>query len=250
MKLHYCIVLLCFISNFAFAQESSDLCNKDRQSRLEVRLGGNERFIKDPIIPEYNSLTGFSPSVHLSLPFKISTSNYLQFKLIFGGSINNLNFNEVVNGSAVDNNISSRREIYSNTYVGVGLGKGFTLFEKENSFMRIPLSLNLIYIPTVEIISDGFIEVPLRNYEVDSTANYDDETNFSIVPEISAEYHFLSNGCTSFSIGLYYSRGINTVYEGEVRIRRADGEEFEQSYSKPFNSFGISFGYGIFRAKK
>jgi len=65
------------------------------------------------------------------------------------------------------------------------------------------------------------------------------------VPEVAVEYHFSLRGRTFMSFGVHYSRGVNNVYEGEVEVQKANGEILTQSYSRPFSSFGLSFGISL-----
>ncbi len=227
-------------------------CDLDRHSKLEIRLGSSERFISKPIADEYKTLYGFNGSLHLTLPFKIYDKNYFFTKLIFGGSTNNVLFMELDPGSsAIGVPIVSGGSIYANIYGGVGLGKHFIKVFKNNSFLRIPVSLNVIYFPFIEGSSDNeFLPLMGLDYQFDIEANYEDKYNFSIVPEVAAEYHFTLPNCTSWSIGAYYSRGINIAHEGSIAIQRANGEVVSQTFRKPYNTFGFSLGYSIYREKK
>jgi len=233
-------------------KEDLTKCEIQKQSRLEIRLGASDRFISSPVAQEFTTSYGFSPSIHLTLPLRFNNENYLFTKLIFGGSLNNVAFMDKSPGYQDRIPVLSTGEIYSNIYAGLGFGKHFIkVFKNNKSFLRIPLSLNVIYFPSVEEFGvDGFQPLMDLEYQFDIESNIGDKTNFSLVPEIAVEYHFVLNGCRSYSFGLYYSRGINIAHEGFVAIQRANGEEISQTYSKPFNSYGVSFSYGIFRAKK
>ncbi len=254
MKYFFLILLLftLFRLNFVSCQVSQNSgifeCNLKKQARIELRIGGNERFFNKDLIPETLPIIGFNPSIHLTLPIKFKSKYYLYSKFIFGRSINNIHFNEIgVTRSRIGINGT---DLYSNIYVGTGIGSHFIKHLKNNSFIRIPISLNVIYFPFVETFSEeGFSPVPFRDYFVDIENNLDDRTNFSLTPELSFEYHFSLMGCTSFSLGMYYSRSFNTTYEGEVAIQRANGEIIRESFNKPFSSFGISISYGIFRLR-
>jgi hypothetical protein len=141
-------------------------------------------------------------------------------------------------------------DIYENVYAGIGIGKQITKKFKNNTFLRIPISLNLIYLPFVETFEEeGFMQVPFREYSFNIENNLNNKANFSIVPEISIEYHIPFYGCYSLSLGIFYSRGFSNAYEGSIAIQRVNGEIVNESFGKPFNSFGFSIGYGIYRAK-
>jgi len=247
MKLITLTLILSFIFYDSIAQEIQNEGNIKRQSRLEIRIGASERFVANPIIPEYNTLIGFHPSIHLTLPIRIPEDQFILSKLIFGGTINNIEFNQNTNGIYRGGTTTT---IYDNIYVGFGLGYAMNKKFSNGSFLRFPISLSGIYYPYVEISKEpGTQPVPGRDYEVEINSNYDEELNISIVPEIAMEYHFKNDFSRSFNIGVYYSRGFYTTYRGEIILQRANGERFSQSFSKPFNAFGISFGYGLYRKK-
>jgi len=249
------IIFFLFTTNTVIGQRTSKIieskinCEIEKQSRIEIRAGVNEKFIQSPIVSEYSTPLGFSPSVHLTIPVKIRDS-YFFTKLIFGGSINNVVFKDISPGFIDRVPTFASGTIYSNVYTGIGFGKHIIKPLKNKAFLSIPISLNCIYFPYVEVSgNEGFQPLPNIDYQFDVIANYADKTNFSLVPEIAVDYHFILNGCKSYSIGLYYSRGINVAHEGSIAIKKVNGEEFSQSFKKSFNTFGISFGYGIFKSK-
>ncbi len=232
-------------------KEEPPICEIQKQSRLEIRLGASDRFISSPIVPEYTASFGFSPGVHLTLPIRLKKENYIFTKLIFGGSTNSVVFRDKSPGYQNRPSVISGGDLYSNIYAGLAIGKHFIKEFKNKSFLRIPVSLNVIYFPFVEVFGpDGFRPLIAIDYQFDIESNIGDKTNFSLAPEVAAEYYFILNGCRSYSVGLYFTRGINVAHEGFVAIQRVNGETFSQEFSKPFNSYGVSFSYGIYRAKK
>ncbi len=250
MKITFLALLLSILYFSGLAQVSKVPCSLKSQSRLEIRLGANGRFITSSSIPEVETNVGFNPSATLTLPLKLVRNNYLFTKLILGGSYNNFGFKQIENGQVTSANAIVVSDSYTNIYAGIGLGKALLKKFKKGNFLRVPISLNVIYFPTVEVSSDNqFIPIFNQDYSSQSSVNYDDKTNFSLVPEIAIEYHFSNDRCLSWSLGIYYSRGVNIAHEGEISILRANGDIVSQSFEVPYSTFGVSFGYGIFRSK-
>jgi len=245
------IFIILFCPQILIAQESDEkkyiekkYCNIGRKSTLSIHLGASNRLFTNPENEFYKSTYGFNPSANLTLPIKLKPKFYLRFKASFGGNINMIRFQFAENSSG-------STDLYSNYYMGFGLGKAFIWQpHKENeSFITITPFFKLIYFPNAERWKNENLSLLGTDYLFDSNNNLSDNSNFSFVPEIKIDYHFKFYGCNSLSVGLYYSRGINNAYIGDIWIQSPDGEVTTQSYKKPFTAYGVAIGYNIFNRK-
>jgi len=234
------------------AQESEEkenidkkYCNIQKMSSLTARLGASDRFITSPNNDFYKTPNGFNASGQLTLPFMLNPKFYLLFKAAVGGSINPIKFQ-------LEENSEHGTDLYSNLYLGLGLGKAFIWqpHKKNESFVAITPFVNVIYFPFVEEFKDEDLRLAGTDYLFDANNNLSDKNNFSIVPEIKIDYHFKFYGCNSISLGLYYSRGISNAFVGDVWIKDPDGEVSTHSYKKPFTAYGLAIGYNIFNRKE
>lgn len=249
-----CLVYLLVALSTSFVlgqkpQEDKLNCQLERQSRINLQIGFSDPLYSRLSIPETLPLTGVTFGVEAAFPWRVKERFFFtNFK--FGRVNYNVHFNDLSIGASQSRLSRNSTDIYENVYAGIGIGKQITKRFKNNTFLRIPISLNLIYLPFVETFGeDGFNLVPFGEYSFDIQNNLDNKANFSIVPEISIEYNIPFYGCYSFNLGIYYSRGFSTAYEGSIAIQRVNGDIVKESFQKPFTSFGLSVGFGIYRAK-
>lgn len=239
------ILFLCLISNLSFSQLESSL--KNRIGFSTQLLLSSPIKIKRNYTPNQTDITsGFSPAIQATITYHRKINN--RFVASLGLNLGSYSFNKKVYVSNAYNEMNGRDYSSNNphfgyTFLGVKLGGGYNLINKEKFHITIGLDIiGSYFISTIETEFVNFI--PTNNavkkiYTFDVEGNKDELMIFS--SELSANFYKRLKYNLLFNLGLSFTYSQKETFEGSYIIY-GDNQNLTGSFYKTFKHSGFSVG--------
>ncbi|MFK8006751.1 MAG: hypothetical protein AB8H03_10280 [Saprospiraceae bacterium] len=241
------ILLLCLLSNLSFSQLDSSLKNRIGFS-TQLLLSSPIKIKRNYTSNQTDITSGFSPAVQATITYNRKINN--RFWGNIGLNIGSYSFNKKVYVSNAYNEMNGRDYSSNNphfgyTFLGLKLGGGYNLINKEK--FQIMIGLDIIgsyFFSTIETEFVNFI--PTNNaikkiYTFDVKGNKDELMIFS--SELSANFYKRLKYNLLFNLGLSFTYSQKETFEGNYIIY-GDNQNLTGSFNKTFRH--SSFSVGLF----